>query len=241
MGRRRPTDEPPESIACDRLDSTLAWNRVRRRSGRGRSVVPDPVAHLRRVLPMGPRVLAGRQPLIHHALAEVRGARPQFGHPVDHVPGELLPDWYYDWVLLRLRTGGTFGCTPWRCSQDCLPPPGGMAMLRGRPHGGQGRPPPRERSCRSYQGASGRAKSVRSSSRVQALLRPPASRIGLRAHRASACAATSRATSRPVKDDALWMLIPHQGSYASSASSRQGSLLKARLGPRRPQRHVPPP
>jgi hypothetical protein len=33
--------------------------------------------------------------------------------------GELLPDWYDDWVLLEARTGGSSGCTPWRRWLDC--------------------------------------------------------------------------------------------------------------------------
>src|SRR2546421_2428386 len=57
----------------------------RTRTRTGRLVRPGPVAHVRHVLAVIPRVLPVPQSLVHHVLPDVTGARPQPGNPVDDI------------------------------------------------------------------------------------------------------------------------------------------------------------
>src|SRR5712691_2578894 len=68
-----------------RLSSLGRWGRA----GWGRSVGPGPVEHVRFVLAVIPGVLPVAEPLVHHVLADVRGARTESGNPVDHVDHQV--------------------------------------------------------------------------------------------------------------------------------------------------------
>src|SRR6202011_114966 len=52
-------------------------------------VRPGPVAHVRHILTVVPRVLPVPEPLVHHVLPDVAGARTQPGNAIDDIHHEV--------------------------------------------------------------------------------------------------------------------------------------------------------